>query len=154
MKAVLELVDVDLRSDRHACRAQKKPVVVMVEFADSAGVLGTLEGQVRFESEDALLTAASGERWPVARKRFDESYQPVSPTVFGSAGAYLKRPLCVWARCMEDSFSVCVGRGSDRLQGRRGDWLLQYGVGEYGVVAADIFAHTYELMDDPRDGRK
>jgi len=30
------------------------------------------------------------------------------------------------------------------LQGEAGDYLVQYGVGDYGVVGREIFGKTYE----------
>ncbi len=45
---------------------------------------------------------------------------------------------------MDEAFEVEVDSG--RLAGRPGDWLLRYGEGGYGIVAAEIFAETYEVL--------
>jgi PGDYG protein len=39
---------------------------------------------------------------------------------------------------------VQVGEQRDPLRGEAGDWLLQYGPGDYGVVASSVFEKTYE----------
>lgn len=143
-----DLTGFDLGSDPSARRARKRPLPVVVEFAASAGVLRTLEGPVRYRAGDALLTGVAGERWPIGREKFDAAYEPVPPTVAGRAGEYRRRPLVVRAKRMAGPFRVRVGHADDPLQGRAGDWLLQYGPDDYGIVAADLFARTYVLLDD------
>ncbi len=137
----------DLARDPLARPARKRPLPVSVEFATEAGVLPTLEGPVRYRAGDALLTGIAGERWPMRRARFNAAYEPVAPTVAGAAGTYRRRPLVVWARRMSEPFSVRVGAAGDSLQGRAGDWLVQHGPGDYGIVAADLFGLTYDLLD-------
>jgi PGDYG protein len=134
----------DLRTDPAARSVRKRPIPVVVEIATTPGELQTLEGPVRFRAEDALITGVQGERWPVARERFDATYEAVPPTVPGASGLYLKRPVTVLARQMDKAFAVRVGYAADPLQGQPGDWLLQYAPGEYGVVSAAVFGQTYE----------
>jgi len=149
---VSDLTGCDLARDAYARRARKRPLPVAVEFAARPGVVQTLEGPVRFRGGDALLTGIAGERWPIGRVRFDAAYEPIPPTVAGSPGRYRRRPLVVWARCMARPFRVRVGWAGDALHGRPGDWLLQYGPGDYGIVAAALFAQTYDLLDGDGDG--
>lgn len=147
-----DLTGCELAHDPLARRARKRPLPVTVQFAASAGVLRTLEGAVRYRAGDALLTGIAGERWPIGRSKFDAAYEPVPPTVVGSAGAYRRRPRVVLARRMAEPFSVRVGHAGDALQGAPGDWLLQYDPGDYGIVAAALFAQTYDLLDAGEDG--
>lgn len=147
-----DLTGCDLVRDARARRARKRPLPVAVEFAARPGVVRTLEGPVRFRSGDALLTGIAGERWPIGRVRFDAAYEPIPPTVAGGAGHYRRRPLVVWARRMTRPFRVRVGWAGDALHGRPGDWLLQYGTGDYGIVAAGLFEQTYDLLDGDGDG--
>jgi hypothetical protein len=135
-----------------ARRARKRPVAVAVEFASRAGLLKTLEGPVRYRTDDALLTGAAGERWPVERAKFDAAYELVPPATGGNFGHYCKRPLTVWARQMSEPFSVRVGYAADALRGQPGDWLLQYASDDYGIISAALFAQTYELGDDTMPG--
>src|SRR5664279_1064449 len=64
----------DLSEDRAARRARKRAVVVQVVFAEAAGTLSTQEGPVNYSTGDALLTGTEGERWPVTRHIFDQTY--------------------------------------------------------------------------------
>jgi len=45
-----------------------------------------------------------------------------------------------------------VGHADDLLKGRAGDWLVQYGRDDYGIVASDLFAQSYELLDGETPG--
>ena len=122
----------------------KQDVSVFVEFAAQPGVLETLEGPVRYAQGDALLVGASGERWPVRRDFFLRIYAAVAPTVQGQGGIYRKVFQPVWAVRLEEDACVTVAGG--HISGKPGDWLVQYGEGEYGIVAADIFAETYTFV--------
>ena len=45
---------------------------------------------------------------------------------------------------MQEPFQVKVSWSADLLQGEAGDFLVQYGPGDYGVVGAEIFKETYK----------
>ena len=138
---------IDLSEDSAAHRARKRAVVVQVEFAGTDGTLETQEGPVHCSKGDALLTGTGGERRPVARDKFEESYAPVAPTRTGKAGPYRKRPRVVWAKPMDHAFDVTLDRDRGTLRGQAGDWLIQYGPSDLGVVSAHVFSQTYELLD-------
>ena len=133
----------DLGGQPQARHVRKRPVEVTVEFASAEQMVQTLEGPVPALPGDAIITGLSGERWPVGRVRFDAKYDPVPPVQRGQSGRYSPRPLPVLALQMAAPFEVHTSRGAV-LQGRAGDWLLDYGDGSRGVVAADIFDRTYE----------
>jgi hypothetical protein len=137
----------DVSADRDAQRARQCAVYVAVEFAAGDGTLATIEGPVAYRRGDALLTGAHGERWPVPRASFDASYEAQAPLRPGKPGRYRKRPLLVWARQMREPFAVALGADRGALQGEPGDWLVQHATGDQSVVAAPIFAQTYELLD-------
>lgn len=143
MQASADVTGVDLERDPAGGWYRKRPLPVAVEFAAMAGTVQTLEGAVRYDAHDALLTGVEGERWPVARARFDATYVAVAPTQPGEAGRYLKHPQRVRARRMDAAFCVRI-RGGDVLSGGAGDWLLQYAPGEHGIVLARVFAATYD----------
>ena len=63
----------------------------------------------------------------------------------GSPGAYTSLPTEVRAIQMSTPFRVRFADGVSELEGRPGDWLLDYGNGSLGVVSADVFADTYDL---------
>jgi hypothetical protein len=141
----------DLTADAQAKRAVKRPGMVDVVFAEHDGVLGTREGDVAYRAGDAILTGPLGERWPVPRGAFLDSYDPEEPIRAGEAGRYRKRPTVVLARRITAPFSVRVGDGDDRLRGQPGDWLLQYAPGRHGIVSADVFDETYVVLGDSSD---
>jgi hypothetical protein len=80
------------------------------------GDLASVAGARR--AGDALLTGPHRERWPVRRERFDAAY----------------------------AASVKVGWQDSPVEGGPGDWLVQYGPGNFGIVAAVIVDATYELL--------
>lgn len=133
----------DLAACPRALRVCKKPIPVRVEFATADGVCATLEGPVRFEVGDAVLTGVQGERWPVRRDLFLASYEPVPPAHAGANGNYRKAPSMVYALRLDRSRDVPVSWQDEPLQGRPGDWLLQYAEDNYGVVQDAIFRETY-----------
>ena len=133
----------DLAADPHALRVCKKPDPLRAEFAVSGGVCDTLEGPVRFQAGDAILTGTRGERWPVGREQFVASYEPVPPTRAGENGDYRKAPSVAYALRLDRAREVPVGWQNDPLHGRPGDWLLQYADGSYGVVQDSIFRESY-----------
>lgn len=131
-----------LCSRPHMDRYSKKRNPVDVKIAEQDGIMTTLEGPVSFHAGDALLTGVNGERWPVGKERFERTYKAVPPTAPGTSGCYVRLPNEVRARQMDKDFSVKTGNG-DTLHGKAGDWLLEYGPGDWGIVADEIFAQTY-----------
>ena len=125
---------------------QKRIYDVLVEFAINAPEIDTLEGKVRANRGDAIVTGLNGERWPVGRERFFDKYEPVPPTICGDGGTYRSRPIRLHALKMAEQFVVVLPDGVSRLIGSVGDWLLDYGDGSLGIVAAGIFVDTYDIV--------
>lgn len=142
---MLELKDIDLAADPAAARYVKTEVVA-VEFARQDGELISLEGPNRYRAGDALVTGSTGSRWSVARERFEAKYQAVPPTVAGEDGPYRARPLPVLARQIAEPFAAARSAGGDVLHGKAGDWLLQYGPGDFGVAEQARFAQVYRKV--------
>jgi len=138
----------DIRLDVHedAIRVQKKNIPVVVRFEESDGICNTKEGHVSYKAGDAILTGVEGEQCPIERERFDATYKPVSPTLTDENGAYAKKPIPVYALQMQEEFYVKVSWGDNRLKGQAGDWLVQYGENDYGIVGKPIFEKTYEML--------
>jgi len=141
----LHLTAIDLRTDPEA-HTYVKEETVSVQFATDAGELMSLEGPNRYVRGDAIVTAASGERWCVSRDRFDAKYEPVAPLRAGDDGHYRNRPVQVLAKQMHVAFSIARSQGGDVLRGNPGDWLMQYAPGDYGITAAARFASVYRKM--------
>lgn len=137
-----ELRNVDLRKDPLAARYVKDETVQVV-LATDAGQLISREGANRYAAGDALITGATGDRWSVSRDRFDAKYEAVAPLKHGANGAYRNRPMPVLARRMDVPFCIARSAGGDLLQGKAGDWLLQYAPGDFGIVDATRFEAVY-----------
>lgn len=138
-----------LDADAKALSVQKKAIRVGVIFAESDGICETKEGDVAHKPGDAILTGLEGERWPIERSKFDATYEPISPTKAGESGSYAKRLIEVYALQMNDPFYVNVSWEAGRLEGKPGDWLLQYNSNDYGIVSKSIFGKTYEITSSP-----
>ncbi|GHU29561.1 hypothetical protein AGMMS50256_14710 [Betaproteobacteria bacterium] len=78
------------------------------------------------------------------RELFLRAYAPVPPLRMGENGLYTKRPLPVCVLQLRGPGFVRARRGI--LRGKMGDWLVQYGADDYGIVAEEIFAETYDLL--------
>ena len=143
---MLELRNIDLTADPLAARYVKEEIVD-VEFARQAGDLISLEGPNRYQVGDALITGSTGSRWSVSRDRFDAKYEALPPTRMGDDGRYAARPVPVLARQINEAFSAERSAGGDRLQGKAGDWLLQYGPGDFGVAGQERFARIYRKLE-------
>jgi hypothetical protein len=126
--------------------ARKRPLIVQVEFAEEGCMVQTMEGAVAAAPGDAIITGTAGERWPVSKARLDAAYRPAPPTVAGEAGAYETLPTEVMAVPMTGAFKVLLADGVSQLRGGSGDWLVDYGDGTLGIVAAAIFPAIYEII--------
>ncbi len=129
-----------------AQRARKRIRDVQVEFATVPGEVATPEGTVHACAGDAIVTAATGERWCMSAERFAGKYRPVPPTRMGESGRYRSLPIEILARRMDEPFEVILSDGRSRLRGKPGDWLVDYGDGTLGIVAQSIFPGTYDLI--------
>ena len=135
-----------VRSNRDHVEVQKKAQDVMVEFAKYPTTVETLEGKVLANRGDAIVTGSHEERWPVIRERFIKKYDPVAPTMFGQDGVYRSRPRRLAGLNMKKRFFVVLQDGVSKLTGSNGDWLIDYGDGSLGIVAARVFIDTYEVI--------
>lgn len=138
------LQSVDLGQDPAAARYVKDEVVT-VAFAPADGALTSRVGPNRYVRGDALVTGSDGDTWSVTRAVFDTKYRAEPGTAPGADGAYRNVPSPVYARRFDEAFSI-ARRSGDVLTGRAGDWLLQYGAGDYGVADAARFARVYRRL--------
>lgn len=158
----------DLTLEPAARRVSKKPIPVDVVFASAPGTLQTLEGPVQYQAGDALVTAATGESWPISRAKFLARYVPVVDTdlpsalnvrldtspkaeASGARARWLKRPAVVLGLQLKGLYRVKVGHADNPLVGQSGDWLVQYGHDatgrpDQGIVSAAVFAASYDVL--------
>jgi len=135
----------NLLANPNAKQVIKKPLPIKVTFATEDGICQTLEGSVSYRKGDAILTGIIEEKWPVSRVNFDERYVQLDDIVFGHEGMYIKKPKIVLAIRLDVPMSVTLEKG-DILEGKPGDWLLQYSEGEFGIIKDDIFRATYDFV--------
>jgi len=124
-----------------------KTEIVQVEFAQSPGELISLEGPNKYQVGDAIITGSTGDRWSVDRHRFDAKYQAVAPSVDGQDGCYTAKPVPVLAKQIHEAFTAARSAGRDVLRGEAGDWLMQYGPGDFGVCGKRRFERVYKRVD-------
>lgn len=136
------LAHTDLSHDPAAARYVKDEAVAVV-FAASAGALMSGEGLNHYALGDAIITGSNGARWSVTRDRFLQKYDPVAPTAWLDDGAYRARPVPVWAKQMPRAFALARRAGGDVLHGEAGDWVIEYGPGDFGACKAERFAAVY-----------
>ena len=143
----MQRLSIDNLNSDPAARRYVKQEVVQVVFATASGELMSLEGANRYAVGDALITSEAGgvkNTWVVSRDRFDAKYQALSG-VHGTDGAYKNLPVPVWAKQMSAPFSLARSAGGDVLQGKAGDWVMQYAPNDYGITENTRFQAVYRL---------
>jgi hypothetical protein len=100
---------------------------------------------VRYDAEDALVSGADGENWPVNRKTFERIYEPVGSKGYGQDGPYRKIGGEILAVRLDGPRRIDLSGGRGVLTGQSGDWLVDYGAGDLAIVAADVFLSSYKL---------
>lgn len=138
----LDLGCPDFTADPAVIRVVKNEVVV-VEFAADAGLLQSAVGPNHYAAGDAVLTGSTGDRWCVSRDRFDAKYRPCDGQEPGTNGRYRNIPVPVLAKQIHTAFCIARTPGGDVLHGDAGDWAVQYGPGDYGLVERTRFALVY-----------
>ncbi|MDB5747101.1 MAG: hypothetical protein JWP72_1949 [Massilia sp.] len=127
--------------DPAAVKVRKLPSRVLVRFVQKPETIITREGRVLAHPGDAVLTAATGEQWPVARAAFDRYYEPTP-----EACVFESIPRESLALQINEPFQVVLADGISRLFGQPGDWLLDHGDGHLGILDGAIFAATYRRL--------
>ena len=128
----------ELSEDPQSFKTAKKPIPLDFRYAEQKEVVQTKEGPVNASPGDAIMTGTKGENWPIPAEKFKQTYDVLSP------GKAAKKNIPVFAKEMQEPFQVKVSWSADLLQGEPGDFLVQYGPGDYGVVGAEIFRETYK----------
>ena len=124
----------------------KKNIVTKVEFAVEPGELQTIEGLIKYQIGDALITGVKEERWPIKRLNFEKSYQPIYPSVMGQSGNYLKIKTTVEARQTKSKETIEISGG--QLDAKKGDWIVTSPDGSQWVVDNNIFSETYQKIEE------
>ncbi len=136
----------DVPRMKGAFRAYKMAMPAKVKFAREAKTIKTLEGNVQASKNDAIMTGINGEQWPISRAKFDSTYEPTGTTKAGEDGEYSKRKIIVYAVKMGIPFTVKVSGKGSSLHGKAGDYLVQYGQNDYGIVENSVFNASYTVI--------
>ncbi|HEV2674775.1 MAG TPA: SAM-dependent methyltransferase [Aliidongia sp.] len=116
----------------------KKPIPLSFRFAQSDELIQTLEGPVWANPGDAVLTGTKAENWPIGRQNFERTYE-FDP----AAGTCYKKPMVAVAVRKDVPFSTTVSWANNPISGNSGDYLVEYGPNDFGIVQSDIFIETY-----------
>jgi hypothetical protein len=128
------------------CKVRSLPIRRQVKFAFKEGVCATIEGPVRYQKGDALVTGENQESWPISFDRFSKTYKPIGLHAMGQDGEYCKIPKQAIALRLSTSRTIALSEGRGALTGKAGDWLVDYGDGDLSIVAADLFSNYYETI--------
>jgi hypothetical protein len=140
----------NLNAHPNAGWAKKLLIPVKVIFALTDGVCETLEGPVSYQAGDAIMTGVDNEQWPIERHKFEATYDAQPPTLPGENGLYFKKPIPVRVVQLTEPIKVEVGSQANKIQGQIGDWLIEYGPENFGIVSKDIFSKTYILLNEDK----
>ena len=132
----------DLKSDPASFSCFKKPIPLAFRIAQSPEIVQTKEGPVQAELGAYIMTGTKGENWPIPADQFN--YDILSQD--GDTGTAAKKKIIVFAKEMNEHFEVKVSWSASTLKGKSGDYLVQYGPGDYGVVDKEIFNETYSVL--------
>jgi hypothetical protein len=127
----------DLSQDSDAFETAKRPIPLEFRVTEEDETIETKEGPVNAKAGAAVMTGTEGEQWPIPREKFEQTYDVLEP------GVAAKKNIPVFAKEMSEPFQVKVSWSDDLLRGEPGDYLVQYGPGDYGVVGREIFKKTY-----------
>ena len=83
--------------------------------------------------------------WPAPRSYFDRTYSREAAGETHADGVYVKRAREVLAVELTAERRLDLTRGRGLLQGKAGDWVVDYGDGELSIVSQEQFAELYDL---------
>ncbi len=88
---------------------RKKPVVVEVYQTDKELVIHTLEGDMKANVGDYIITGVNGEQYPCKPDIFEKTYEPVTNTNFDRIKAMSVEELAKIIMCPFDGMDdLCV----------------------------------------------
>lgn len=126
--------------------AEKLPIPSHAELATASGNMESREGRVSFIKGDAILTGVEGEKWPVPREKFLQTYRVNPPTISGQSGEYIKLPKRVICLKVDCPLEIPLTDGRGTLNAVLGDYLVQYQPGDLAVVSESIFLNSYRKL--------
>lgn len=100
-------------------RVRKKPILLEAAVATTDGEIVTLEGTHTYKIGDVIMTGTRGEKWPVRRDIFAETYEIVSTEGHHAEPDGLFGDGWVCVRCGAKNAVDAFERGLDPCPGDR-----------------------------------
>lgn len=139
-----KLQERSLADDPNARRARSRPIIRRLRFAQAPGILQTQEGPVCYAVGDPIIEEPEGS-WPAGRTYVERFYRPQQGLTMGQDGDYTKESQNVLVLQLKDVKRLDMPNAKGVLRGKAGDWLVDYGQGEFSIVGAAQFSQLYEL---------
>lgn len=127
-------------------KAKSRIIQREVVFASRAEIIETHEGPVRVRMGDAIISESLNRKWPVNSEYFRKNYLASDGTTPGENGFYQKKPTEVLALKLADNGRVDLLKGAGVLNGKPGDWVVDYGNGDLAIVTEAAFDQLYEVL--------
>ena len=116
----------------------KNPIPVPYEIMAEPGEVQTLEGPIKYESGDYMMTGPNGEKYPITPEKFASLYDS------SSNEQAIPRKIEKIAKMADHNGVLHIKRG-DLHYTAGNDYIVRHGAGDYGAVKKDVFAKTYHL---------
>lgn len=110
-------------------------------IANDSGTIDTLEGPVKYNPGDYIMTGPKGEAYPISSETFRSLK---SDNGDGTASPKKIVKLCKLAD--HDGEVTLKYNGSQLAYHKGEDIIVRHGENDYGVVKKDIFSQTYEAV--------
>ena len=107
------------------------------EIADQSGTIETLEGPVRYNAGDYILTGPKGEKYPMPPAKFKELKDD------NGNGTCTPKKIIKLAKLADHDGIVNTSWGEPLNYTAENDYIVRHGNNDYGVVKKDIFVKTY-----------
>jgi len=127
---------------RRMAKYRKKLVPVRIEPVTEARQIETKEGHQQIAPGQYLAIGVEGEQYAFGPEVF-ATYKSLA----GRAGYYVKREE-VLVEAVRLAFPIELHRPGWEHHGKAGDWLITLTPDDQYVCDAEIFAATYEPVDD------
>ena len=111
------------------------------EVAKDDGVIKTLEGPVKYNRGDYIMTGPDSEQYPISPETFERL-----KTDNGDGTASPKKIIKLSKMADHDGEVTLQYNGSQLAYHKGEDIIVRHGENDYGVVKKSIFAKTYERV--------
>jgi hypothetical protein len=118
----------------------KNPIPVTYNIADNSGEVSTLEGPVRYNAGDYIMTGPKGEQYPISQQKFELLYDD------NHNNTATPKKIAKIAKLADHDGAIHTNWG-DLNYTAGNDFIVQHGPNDYGVVKKEIFTKTYDISE-------